>query len=360
MGLALLPEPTPDDIFLDFEGDHFAEAGVQEYLLGYVARGTAGETEYTAIWATTHQEECAAFERFIDLAIETRARNPGAHIYHYAPYEPAAMKRLMGRYATREVELDELLRARVLVDLYTVVKRALIAGIERYSIKDLEPLFGYARTQDLREAAISRRIVESAIAAGGIDESVDSYRRVVEIYNREDCESTVRLRDWLEQLRNEAIAAGHDPPRPELVTGQASEEISDLDHELQNLRNGLLEGVPINPAERSEDQQTRFALAHMMEFHRREDKASWWEYFRLIGLDETELDDERRAVVGLQHVQTIDPKSAPLERYHFPPQELDARKNDDVYGVDRNRVGRIEAVDYAARNHRYQEDEEDG
>ena len=27
----------------------------------------------------------------------------------------------------------------------------------------------------------------------------------------------------------------------------------------------------------SEDQQARFALAHMMEFHRREDKATWWE-----------------------------------------------------------------------------------
>src|SRR5690606_14353951 len=31
-GLALLPEPTPEDIFLDFEGSHFAQHGVQEYL----------------------------------------------------------------------------------------------------------------------------------------------------------------------------------------------------------------------------------------------------------------------------------------------------------------------------------------
>ena len=33
-GLALLPKPTPDDIFLDFEGNHFEEEGVREYLLG--------------------------------------------------------------------------------------------------------------------------------------------------------------------------------------------------------------------------------------------------------------------------------------------------------------------------------------
>ena len=29
---------------------------------------------------------------------------PDLNIYHYAPYEPAALKRLMGRYATREEE----------------------------------------------------------------------------------------------------------------------------------------------------------------------------------------------------------------------------------------------------------------
>lgn len=136
-GLALLPEPTPDDIFLDFEGNHFAEAGVQEYLTGYLARASGGEPRYRAFWATTLERERAAFEAFIDFAIETRRRNPAAHIYHFAPYEPTALKRLMGRFATREVELDELLRGEAFVDLYAVVRPALIASVERYSIKDL-------------------------------------------------------------------------------------------------------------------------------------------------------------------------------------------------------------------------------
>jgi hypothetical protein len=50
------------------------------------------------------------------------------HIYHYAPYEPAALKRLMGRYATREEELDRMLRAKLFVDLYQVVRHAIRAG----------------------------------------------------------------------------------------------------------------------------------------------------------------------------------------------------------------------------------------
>ena len=346
-GLALLPEPTPDDIFLDFEGNHFAETGVQEYLIGYVTSWLNDSARYTALWARSHEEERAAFEKFIDFAIELRRRNPRAHIYHFAPYEPAALKRLMGRYATREVELDELLRAQAFVDLHKVVKRTMVAGVERYSIKDLELYFGYQREQDVRAATLSRRIVESAIASGDSDDIPDTQFRIVEDYNREDCLSAARLRDWLEQLRNKVIEEGHEVPRPGLKTGEASDNISELDREIENLRNRLLDGIPVNPDERSREQQARFVLAHMMEFHRREDKASWWEYFRLLELDGSELIDERRALTGLHHERTIDPKAAPLERYRFPPQELDARKGDDVYGSDGFKAGKVEDVNHS-------------
>ena len=346
-GLALLPAPTPDDIFLDFEGDHFAETGVREYLLGYVTRAPEGPAGYTALRAQTLAEECAAFERFIDLATGIRARNPGAHVYHFAPYEPAALKRLMGRYATREVELDALLRGGAFIDLHAVVKRALIAGVERYSIKDLEPFFGYRRGQDLREAAASRRIVEEAIAAGDTDPALGMHFATVEAYNREDCESAERLRDWLERLRGEAIASGHAIPRPDLRSGEASAAISELDQGLEHLRRNLLEGVPVEPDERSDAERARFALAHMMEFHRREDKASWWEYFRLLGLEDSDLDDERRAIRGLTHLATVEPGAAPLERYRFPPQELDARAGDTAFDPGGVRIGTVSAVHLA-------------
>src|SRR5688572_28926378 len=348
-GLALLPEPTPDDIFLDFEGDHFAEQGVREYLLGYVSRGPDGADHYTPLWARTLAEERSAFERFMDFVAATRARNPAAHVYHFAPYEPTALKRLMGRYATREVELDALLRGRAFVDLHAVVRRALIASVERYSIKDLEPFFGYARSQDLREAAMSRRIVEGAIAAGDLDAGLDAHRRIVEVYNREDCESAHRLRDWLERLRAEARADGHELPRPAVESGEASEAVSDLDRELQRLRDGLLDGVPLDPADRSPEQQARFALAHMMEVHRREDKAGWWEYFRLLGLEERELAEERRALTGLVFQAVLEAKKAPLQRYDFPPQELDARKRDDVYDALGAKIGTVVAVNLTSR-----------
>ena len=72
-----------------------------------------------------------------------RAKNPNAHIYHFASYEPTSLKRLMSTYATREQELDTLLREEAFVDLLKVVKRSLYASVEGYSIKNLEQFFGY-------------------------------------------------------------------------------------------------------------------------------------------------------------------------------------------------------------------------
>lgn len=348
-GLALLPAPTPDDIFLDFEGNHFAEGGVQEYLTGYVVSDKEGRNRYTALWAFNLKEEQAAYEQLIDYATATRRRNPAAHIYHFAPYEPAALKRLMGRFATRADELDELLRGRAFVDLHAVVRRALIASVERYSIKDLEPFFGYGRSQDLREASASRRVVEHAIDAGDDGGHIEKHRQNVEAYNREDCESTRRLRDWLEHLRDDLGQSGHPLPRPEPGTGEASDEVSDLDRQLQALRDALLSGLPGDAAERSEDEQGRFLLAHMMEFHRREDKATWWEYFRVLELDESDYADDRRAVTGLQFQEVLKPTAAPLHRYTFVPQELDARSRDELKTASGEQFGKVDAVNFAER-----------
>jgi uncharacterized protein len=67
------------------------------------------------------------------------------HVYHYAHYEPTAFKRLMARYATREAEIDSMLRAGLFIDLHAVVKRGIRASVEEYSIKKLEPFYGFTR-----------------------------------------------------------------------------------------------------------------------------------------------------------------------------------------------------------------------
>ena len=71
--------------------------------------------------------------------------DPNLHIYHYAPYEPTAVKRLAGRHGTREEEVDRLLRGGVFVDLHRAVRQGIRASVESYSIKRLEPLYGFTR-----------------------------------------------------------------------------------------------------------------------------------------------------------------------------------------------------------------------
>ena len=101
---------------------------------------------FRAFWAHDRREEKVAFEAFVDFVIAALAEDPTIHVYHYAPYEPSALKRLMGRHGTREEEIDRLLREQVLVDLYAVTLQALRTSKPGYSIKQIEEFYmGAAR-----------------------------------------------------------------------------------------------------------------------------------------------------------------------------------------------------------------------
>ncbi|TGV90198.1 nuclease, partial [Mesorhizobium sp. M2D.F.Ca.ET.145.01.1.1] len=115
-GLSCLPEPSDGDIFLDLEGDPFVGEHGLEYLFGYHFKNEAGEWSYVGDWAFSRTDEKLAFEAFIDFTTKRRETYPELHVYHYAPYEPGALKRLMGRYATREEEFDNMLRSKLFVD----------------------------------------------------------------------------------------------------------------------------------------------------------------------------------------------------------------------------------------------------
>jgi uncharacterized protein len=204
-GLCRLPAPTPGDIFLDLEGGNVVVEGGREYLFGLASRGLSGGIEYESHWAVDDRSERAAFEAVMDRIGAAIQKYPEMHVYHYSPYEPAAFKRLMGRYATREWELDAMLRAGRFVDLYGVVRQGLRAGIESYSIKKLEPLYAFGREVPLVDAGRALRAFEYALAIGEIDSLPAGVCKTVEGYNRDDCVSTLRLYEWLESLREKAI-----------------------------------------------------------------------------------------------------------------------------------------------------------
>lgn len=356
-GLRLLPTPSPGDLFLDFEGDPFARAGGREYLVGLGRVGSGGTFENLVRWAFSDAEERALFEWLIDELQAAITANPGAHIYHYAPYEPSAIKRLMTRYATREMDVDDLLRNERFVDLLAVVRRSLRAGVESYSIKKLEPFYGFTREVELQRAGDQRRVVEIALETGDVDGLSTESRRAVEGYNRDDCRSTLELRQWLEGLRSDLVASGVDVPRPGGGGEVEEPPVKDRDRLVAEVRARLLARIAGDVPVTVEERATHL-LAYLIDWHRREDKVGWWEYFRLCGLTLDELEDEPAAVVNLEFVARIDekrhkttgrPTGAVTDRYHYPPQEFEIRRGLELKCQDRTRFGRVVAVD---RKHR--------
>ena len=365
-GLLALPEPVTGDLFFDIEGARYysedsKEFGLQ-YLFGIVDTADLDETgrpRYTAFWAFGRPGEKRAFEALIDFITERRARCPGLHVYHYNHYEPTsvdhltelhgtrqeAVGALMGRFATREDEVDQLFRLGVFVDLYRVVRQGAQAGVESYSIKRLEPLCGYRRQVDLRAATASLIEFEAALedqtAAGDA-----ARQRVVAGYNEDDCRATLALRDWLEDRRRGlAERTGGLLPRPFFAA--PAEAPQDL--ELTRIRSALLAGVSAETAAWTDEERARVLLADLLDWHRREDKPAWWRYFYLRELSAAELIGEPDALGGLTGGDVVGQvRKSVLRRFSFPPQEHKFSAGDTAVDPATARGWPVWAVDDAA------------
>ncbi|PWT71234.1 MAG: recombinase RecB [Bacteroidetes bacterium] len=339
-GFFKLPAPSSGDIFFDLEGDPFVRGGGMEYLFGWIVANQIDK--YNKIWALNQSEEKKAFETFIDTAIELWQRFPHMHIYHFAAYEPTAMKRLMGKYGTRENEVDQMLRAGIFVDLHTVTKQAIQAGVETYSLKALEKFHEFERAQELRAAAEKLREVQRKIEAGQTVLESETMA-VVEKYNQEDCLSTLKLRDWLESLRTQLEETGQLISRPQPGDGSPSEELDDYQKRIALLIQQLLDGLPVNVEERSKQQQAQWLLANMVDWYRREKKSKWWEFFRLRELSTVEMLEEKSGIGDLTFTgNRIPDKKSVIDEYAFPLQDFEIRRGDDLYNtIDGKKIGEV-------------------
>ncbi|MCB9899656.1 MAG: TM0106 family RecB-like putative nuclease, partial [Planctomycetes bacterium] len=353
-GLLRLPEPSAGDVFLDFEGDPFVDGGGLEYLLGYAFRRVDGALDYRALWALDRAAERVALETFVDVLLARLDAHPDLHVYHFAPYEPAALKRLASRHATREAELDRLLRGSRFVDLHGVLRQGLRASVESYSLKPLEIFFGYRREVDLREeAAPALRRVAAALELGVLDAVDDDDRHLVQGYNRDDCLSLVDLQAWLEEQRA-VLAERHGPlTRPPLGEVAASEAQEERTAGVAAVYERLVADIPSEPMQRDATQRARWLLAHLLDYFHREWRVAWWEYFARRDADAEERQADRKCLVGLRFVEELPQEGrrrVPAHRYRFPPQEASFAPGDVLRDLDApadadRKVGTVEAFD---------------
>ena len=352
VGFGALPAPSPHDIFWDLEGNPFSEDGGIEYLWGITDR----EDNFTAVWAHDHHEEKKAVEATIDRFITLREQHPDAHIYHYAHHEETTLKRLTARYATRQEELDHLLRTDALVDLFKVVRGAVQCSTENYSLKSMERFY---RNEEERETEVTSGF-QSIIWYEDWRHSGDQkLLDAIATYNKDDCVSTRELADWLAGVRPEAEARFGEITPPEDPVIERSEEaieraarVAELAENLRGVMSSDLEEsivtfeatsgpevdvaetetaldehlpsvdtgagaiedggpktfvelipatVSVDDVDFGDDDLAAWVLAGVLDFHRRDKNAEWWAYFSRLEMDDEELADDSEAIAGLEY-----------------------------------------------------------
>lgn len=298
-----LPVPSHGDIFFDFEGDPLytepapdgdAQWGI-DYLFGWVDNAD----QYTPLWAHTFADERRALETFLDFVNARRAAHPGMHIYHYAPYETSHLVAMAARHGVREGEVDRLLREGVFVDLYPLVLRTVRVGSRSYSIKKLEPLYmgDDVRTSDVQKGddSIVQYVAAKELAAAGEQTEADAVLADLADYNRYDCVSTRRLRNWLIEI---AKREGVHPAPPD----EAEEVIYE-----PSPRSVALLADAERAVEAGGDGQVQRLAAAAIDYFPREAKSFWVGHFQRLREPVTMWE-------GTRDVVRVDPGSCIVRR----------------------------------------------
>ncbi|MBO0982121.1 bifunctional RecB family nuclease/DEAD/DEAH box helicase [Microbacterium sp. SD291] len=273
-----LPVPSHGDIFFDFEGDPLytepAPIGESHWGIDYLFGWVDNTDQYTALWAHDFAAEREAFETFLDFVKVRRAAHPGMHIYHYAPYETSHLVAMAARHGVREGEIDRLLREGVFVDLYPLVLRTVRVGSRSYSIKKLEPLYmgEDVRTSDVQKGddSIVQYVAARELAAAGEQAEADAVFADLADYNRYDCVSTRRLRNWLIDI---ARKEGVSPAPPD-----AADEVI---YEPSPRSEALLADAA-RAVEAGADGQVHRIAAAAIDYFPREAKSFWVSHFQRL------------------------------------------------------------------------------
>ena len=329
-GFRRLPKPSSGDLYFDMEGDPFTEGGL-EYLFGLYLFDK-GKPVFKPFWAHTRSEERVTFEAFMDFITGHLRKYPSAHIYHYAAYEETALKRLMSLHGTREAEVDNLLRAGKLIDLYRVVREAIRVSEPRYSLKNIEHFYLEARSGAVTDAGASVVYYDRWKETGDAQ-----FLKDIEDYNHDDVRSTYELRQWLISLRPPELPwANEAEPEDDVPTAPAVGELTEPEKRLIPYRQQLVDTLPEDRSSWGDSERLRELTYQLLDFHRRAAKPEWWAMFDRMEKTEEELLDDPECLAGL----TIDPASPPVPAgrsvsytYLFPEQETKLKTGDSCVDV---------------------------
>ncbi|MBU4503060.1 MAG: TM0106 family RecB-like putative nuclease [Nanoarchaeota archaeon] len=181
------------EIFLDLEGTDQpdSEMGIEQmdYLIGITVRKN-GKDKYTPFIAHNFNEEKKMFREFLD---ELDKYKEGEFIiYHWHNYEKTHIKKLMERHNIGKSHKEKIEKS--MIDLYKVATKSIAFPTYGNGLKEIARFIGYDWEHEE---------IDALEAIAYYYEYVNDPKKYKEIfdkiidYNRNDCEATMWIKDWL-------------------------------------------------------------------------------------------------------------------------------------------------------------------
>ena len=323
-GFNLLPKPSECDLFFDLEGvQDYVFPGKLEYLFGIYYEEN-GEKIFKPFWAHNKKEEKQSVIDFFAFTKAHFKKYPKAKIYHYASYEIKALERLTSLHKVHGVDYDHYLNLGRFVDLFRVVKQAIFVSEKSYSIKEIEKYYDFKRTGDIKKGDISEEYYIQ-----WIETKKQNLLDEIEEYNKQDCVSTFKLRNWLLKIKP-ADTKWFVPEKDQM--------------DLRSFEQNLLDYQKKFNASKLSDKPTVKLLSDVIGFYNREQKPQWRQFFDRKDLSDEELIDDRECIGNMKLVSQFQDKRSFVYKYIFPEQEYKLKKGRGVIIANNNDPDR---ADYA-------------
>jgi len=309
-GFNLLPKPSTCDLFFDIEGvQDYVVPGKLEYLFG-IYYEEDGKKIFKPFWAHDKEQEKQSVIDFFSFTKNHFKKYPQAKIYHYASYEIKVLERLTSLHKIHGVDYDHYLNLGRFVDLFRVVKQAIHVSENSYSIKQIEKYYDFKRTGDIKKGDISEEYYIQWIETKDkklLDE--------IEEYNKQDCISTFKLRNWLLKIKPEGTK-WFVPEKDQM--------------ELRSFEENLLEYQKKISSSKLSNKPMLKLLSDVIGFYNREQKPQWRQFFDRKDLSNEELIDDRECIGNMKLASQFQDKRSFVYKYIFPEQEYKLKKGRSV------------------------------
>jgi uncharacterized protein len=291
IGFELLPKKNPNDLFFDIEGypmfiDQNTNLSGLEYLFGVHYR-IFDNPSFKKFLSINHKEEKKSFEDLIDFFYKHIKEFPNASIYHYGSYEITAIQNLSQKYDnTKFKEVDYLLRSKKFVDLYKIIKDSILLSTSDYKLKTIEKFYDFSHDSEVSSGEDSLVAFEHYIDSG----SEEIIKNII-TYNKLDCESTEKLRDWILGLKPKNFKAFVPPPIKE-PTDELKERIAEESKIYNSIDN-----------EMQLDEELNTTFKSITNYGQKQLRPKWWEFFNNLKKDDSELIDDSSCIGQLKPIK---------------------------------------------------------